>query len=151
MSTDKVLVKCAQCTSLNRVRVERVGQTGKCGSCHADLPTRAFYADSPLDLDDSRFDLVTRTSTLPVFVDFWTPTCGPCVEMAPAVDALAHEMAGRALVVKVDAQASPMLSMRFAIEAVPTLIILRSGLEVDRSMGAQPLPALRARLGRFLS
>jgi thioredoxin 2 len=151
MATDKVLVKCAQCAALNRVRIDKIGQTGKCGSCHADLPTRAFYADAPLDLDDSHFDLVTRTSTLPVLVDFWTPMCGPCLEMAPVIDALAHEMAGRALVVKVDAQYSPLLASRFAIEAVPTLIILRSGLEVDRTMGAQPLPALRARLGRFLS
>jgi thioredoxin 2 len=150
MATDKVFVKCGACGAVNRVAVDKVGRTGHCGSCRADLPTRGFYADGPLEVGEAHFDLVTRTSASPVLVDFWAPMCGPCMEMVPVLDAFAHEMSGKLLVVKVDAQSSPVLATRFGIEAVPTLIILRSGLEVDRTMGALPLPALRAKVERFL-
>jgi thioredoxin 2 len=151
VATDRVFVKCGACSAVNRVALEKIGRTGHCGSCRADLPTGGFYADAPLEVGEAHFDLVTRMSGSPVLVDFWAPMCGPCMEMVPVLDAFAHEMSGRALVVKVDAQTAPVLAARFGIEAVPTLVILRSGLEVDRVMGALPLPALRARLERFLN
>jgi thioredoxin 2 len=128
-----------------------MGQTGRCGACHADLPARGFHADAPLEIGENRFDLVTRLSGVPVLVDFWAGWCAPCAALAPALEELARELAGRLLVVKVDTETAPTIAARFQVQAIPTLIILRSGLEVDRVTGALPLPALRARVERFLS
>ena len=151
MASDKVFVTCAACGAANRIPLERLGQTGRCGACHADLPARGFHTDAPLEVGESRFDLVTRLSGVPVLVDFWADWCAPCKALAPVLDELAREMAGRLLIVKVDAETAPMIAARFQVQAIPTLIILRSGLEVDRVTGALPLPALRARVERFLT
>lgn len=151
MTIDRVFVPCAACGAVNRVPLERLGQTGRCGACHADLPARGFHADAPLEVGESRFDLVTRLSGVPVLVDFWAAWCAPCKAMAPVLDELARSLAGRLLVVKVDTETAPMIAARYQVQAVPTLIVLRSGLEVDRVTGALPLPALHARLERFLS
>jgi thioredoxin 2 len=147
---DKVLVTCAACGAFNRVPLERLGQAGRCGACRADLPARGFHADAPIEVGESRFDAVTRLSSLPVLVDFWAAWCAPCRTLAPALEQMARDLAGRLLVVKVDTENAPMIAARFGVQAVPTLLILRSGLEVDRMTGALPLPALRARVERFL-
>jgi len=151
MVTDRVYITCTACGAANRVPLGRLGQVGRCGACHADLPARGFHADAPVEVGESRFDLVTRLSALPVLVDFWAGWCQPCKTMAPVLDQLAQELAGRLLVVKVNAETAPTVAARFGVQAIPTLVILRSGLEVDRFTGALPLPALRGRVERFLS
>jgi thioredoxin 2 len=151
MTTDRVYITCAACSAVNRVPLERLGQAGRCGACHADLPARGFHADAPLEVGESRFDLVTRFSGLPVLVDFWAAWCAPCATLTPSLEELARELAGRLLVVKVNADTAPTITARFGVQALPTLLILRSGLEVDRVMGALSLPALRARVERFVN
>ena len=150
MAVDRVYVTCSACGADNRVPLERLGQTARCGGCHAELPTRGFRSDEPLDVSEARFDLVTRLAALPVLADFWASWCAPCKLMEPSLQQLARELAGRLLVIKVDTERAPMISARFGIQAIPTLLVLRSGLEVDRMTGAMPLPAIRARVERFL-
>lgn len=150
MASGSLLIACAACPAQNRIPISRIGQSGHCGRCQAELPVDDFYADGPIDVDDARFDLLTRRSRIPVLVDFWASWCQPCLQLEPVIEQLAREFARRLLVVKVDTEQAVSAATRFGVQTIPTLVILRSGLEVDRVSGALPLPALRSRVERFL-
>jgi thioredoxin 2 len=150
MAEDTLLAKCPSCGVKNRIPIDRAGQPGRCGRCQTQLPPNAFYAEHPISVSEAKFDAVTRMSPLPVLVDFGATWCAPCRQMEPVLEELARELAGRLLVLKVDSEQSPMVAARFAVQAIPTLVILRSGLEVDRMTGALPLPTLRQKVQRFL-
>jgi thioredoxin 2 len=150
MTTTSLITHCPACGTKNRLPVARIGTAGKCGRCAGALATRDFFADAPVEVGEGHFDLLTRSGSRPVFVDFWAGWCAPCRELVPVLEQLARELEGRLLVVKVDSEAAPMLTARYAIQSIPTLVLMRSGIEVDRVLGALPLPALRARVERFL-
>jgi thioredoxin 2 len=78
-----------------------------------------------------------------VLVDFWATWCGPCRMVSPALEKLAVELADKLKLVKVDVDASPELSTRFEIQAVPTLVIMRDAKTVARRSGASPVATLR--------
>jgi len=150
VAEDTLFTVCAACGAKNRLPLARLTQTGRCGRCRESLPPGVFYAEDPIAVDDRHFDLVTRTGRLPVLVDFSATWCAPCKQMEPVLAQLAHELAGRLLVVKVDTERAAGTAARFGVQAVPTFVVLRSGLEVDRVSGALPLAALRQRVERFL-
>jgi len=110
----------------------------KCGVCGAPL-----HLDHPVPLTDATFDRVIRETTLPVMVDFHADWCGPCRMMAPAVDELARTSAGRALVAKLDTDASQKVSARYQIRGIPTVIVFRHGREERRQSGVMSAAALR--------
>jgi thioredoxin len=98
--------------------------------------------DRPLHLDDESFARTVADSAVPVFVDFYADWCGPCKMMAPAVDQLAGNYIGRAIVAKLNTDASPNTSMQFNIRGIPTSIVFSEGKEVARQSGALPYQAL---------
>ena len=85
-----------------------------------------------------------------VLVDFWATWCGPCRMVAPAVEKIAAQYEGHALVGKVDVDAEPALAQRFGIMSIPTLVVLKDGREVARTVGVQPMGALAAMLDEHL-
>jgi thioredoxin 2 len=131
-------IPCPSCGRWNRIDASRVAAGPKCGACAAPIPL-----DHPLPLDDASFDRVIASTTVPVLVDFYADWCGPCKMMAPAVDQLARESAGRALVAKLDTEAAQHTAQRFDIRGIPTVIVFRNGAESLRKTGAMPLGALR--------
>lgn len=86
-------------------------------------------------------------SDIPVLVDFFATWCGPCKMLAPTLDQVAAEVAGRAKVVKVDIDASPDLAQRFGVMSVPTLAVFKDGKLVNQAVGVQPKPAIIGLLG----
>jgi thioredoxin len=80
-------------------------------------------------------------------VDLWAPWCGPCRAVAPILEQLAAEHAGKLKVVKVNVDEEPALSRRFDARSIPLLVIMRDGREADRIVGAVPRPVIESRLG----
>ncbi|MES2179395.1 MAG: thioredoxin [Gemmatimonadota bacterium] len=137
-----ITLHCPSCGQWNRIRGDRAASGPKCGKCG-----QALALDAPVVLDDETFDRVIAQSEVPVLVDFYADWCGPCKMMAPAVAALAKEVAGRALIAKLDTDAAQRTASRFQIRGIPTSIVFRGGREVARQTGAVPLGTLRSMLG----
>jgi thioredoxin 2 len=121
------------------VPAKHLADIGRCGSCKAPLPPLA----EPVDADAAIFDEVMREARVPVFVDFWAEWCGPCRMAAPEVKALAADMKGRVVVLKVDTEANPQLSARFGIQSIPNFVILKNGRVAAQHAGAAPRQEMR--------
>jgi thioredoxin 1 len=89
-----------------------------------------------LTLKDSNFDTEVLKSEVPVLVDFWAEWCGPCKMMAPTVDAIAGEYAGKLKVGKVDVDENGGTAMRYNIRGIPTLLLFKGGQVVEQRVGA---------------
>jgi thioredoxin 2 len=151
MPESHVHTRCSGCQSVNRIPIARVGLTGRCGRCREELPRDSFFAEWPVEITDGKFDAVTRMSPNPVLVDFWAEWCAPCRQLAPVLEQLASTYGGRLLVAKLDTERNQATPTRFGVQSIPTLVLLRSGIEVDRIIGVQPLTALQGRIDRFMS
>ena len=139
--TKYLSIRCQFCDTWNRVDVARAADRPKCGKC-----TRPILLDRPFMLNDETFDRTIAESDAPVFVDFYADWCGPCKMMAPAVDELAAEFQGRALVAKLDTDRAQKVSARLNIRSIPTSIVFKGGAEVARQTGAVPKLGLEALL-----
>jgi thioredoxin len=92
----------------------------------------------PVHVTDATFQKVVLESKIPVFVDFWAPWCGPCLSVAPLIDRLAGEYAGRVKIVKLNTDENPATQRRFQVMSIPTFITFRDGRPVERRSGASP-------------
>lgn len=92
---------------------------------------------------DATFEADVVKSATPVVVDFWAPWCGPCRQIAPALDAISGEMGDKVKIVKVNVDENPKIASQFGIMSIPTLMIFKGGKMVDRKVGAAPQAALK--------
>ena len=137
-------VRCPACGAINRVPDAKASQRGRCGKCHGDLPAAA--SAGPLAVTDADFEQRVLGAPTPVLLDCWADWCGPCHMLAPTIDALARDYAGRVLVAKLDVDANPATAGRFDVRSIPTMLVFRDGQLVDRLVGVQPRGAIDARL-----
>ena len=135
-------VRCPSCATRNRVPADATG-TPQCASCHVPLPW-------VVSAGDRTFDAVAVRSPLPVLVDLWAPWRGPCRAVAPIVERVAAERAGRLKVVKVNVDEAPRTAARYGVQGIPTLLLLAGGSVRDRIVGAPPEARMRARVDAFL-
>ncbi len=142
MTADGKVVACPSCGKKNRVPVVSRGRP-QCASCKAALPWI-------VDAGDQSIASALDTSQL-VLIDLWAPWCGPCRMVAPVLEELAAKYAGRIKVVKVNVDDNPRSAQMYDARSIPTLVFARDGAVVDRIIGAQPAPALSARIDSLLA
>ncbi|MDQ6760521.1 MAG: thioredoxin [Acidobacteriota bacterium] len=146
---EPLLITCPSCGAVNRVPPEKLAQSGHpvCGRCKAALRIE----NKPVIVTDSNFSEEVESSPLPVLLDMWAAWCGPCRSIAPVIEELSTELAGRVRVAKLDVDQNPRTADRFQVRSIPALLVLKAGREVDRIVGAQPKSEILRRLQTALA
>ncbi len=144
-----VLLRCLACGTTNRVDGERLRTEKRrpvCGRCKTPLPADTVA----VAVTDATFAADVERAPLPTLVDAWAPWCGPCRAIAPVIEELASELAGRVRVAKLNVDENPMTASRFGLRSIPTLLVFDGGREVDRIVGALPKSEIVRRLEPLL-
>jgi thioredoxin len=148
-----MIVKCASCGTKNRIDPAAAkSQQPVCGKCGEvlDLGTAVAEEAGPVVVTDASFDqeVVEASKRAPVMVDAWAEWCGPCRIIAPTLDQLARESAGRYRIAKLNVDENPRTAAAFRIASIPTMLIFKNGQLVDRVVGVQSKQVLAAKLSQ---
>jgi len=148
------IVVCSKCGAKNRVDEQaaekRQPKCGKCGTllnASANGATGPTVTSKPLVVSDATFQReVLGIRDQPVLLDCWAPWCGPCRMIAPVLEELAAQSKGKYVIAKLNVDDNPRVAGQFQIQSIPTMLIFKNGVLVDRLIGAQPKQTIAARL-----
>jgi thioredoxin len=136
---------CSKCGSKNRIDPSR-RTAAVCGYCKASLAVDA----SPVYITDANFQQIVEKSSLPVLIDFWADWCGPCRMVAPVIDQLSRELAGKVVVGKLDVDENHRTAARFQVQGIPMLLIFANAREAARMVGVQSKEAILQKLRPYI-
>jgi len=145
---NSIVIVCAPCGKKNRVPADKQHLQPKCGHCGALLTVR--HQVVPVELDDHTFHNFVKQASLPVMVDFFSPTCDPCQMMMPIVHAIASKYANKAIVAKLNTNQSQQIASFFNIRGVPSFFFFKNGNLVDQLAGAVPENVLEQKLSSLV-
>ena len=137
------VVTCPRCGTQNRLGTPPAGTAPSCGQCKSPLPWVVAGGDASFAAD--------LAAPMPVLVDFWAPWCGPCRMVAPVLEELAAQHAGKLKVVKVNVDENPQVASRYRIQSIPSLMLFRDGQLIETVIGALPKAQLAQRLAPHLA
>lgn len=143
------VVVCDKCGTKNRVEPgSAAGRIARCGKCGTPLKLNGEQTapDKPLIVTDDSFQREVLNTPGIVLLDCWAPWCGPCRMVGPIMEQLAAESQGRYRIAKLNVDENPRTAAQFQIQSIPTMLIFKDGKLVDRLIGAQPKPAIAAKL-----
>jgi thioredoxin 1 len=107
-------------------------------------------SSEPIHVTDQAFEQAVLKSNVPVIVDFWAPWCGPCKMVAPILDKLAMEYAGKVVIAKVNTDDNPEWAGKYGVQGIPTMLFIANGKVIHRQVGALPERMLREAVTQFL-
>ncbi|MFT4635212.1 MAG: thioredoxin 2 [Arenicella sp.] len=141
MSTTNI--SCLKCASTNRVPSERLGDKPKCSKCKTGL-----FQGKVTELTAANIATTLNHNEIPVLVDCWAPWCGPCRNFAPIFEQAAQQLEPRLRLAKLNTEDQQLVSGRWQIRSIPTLILFKAGKEIARSSGAMSLTQLKQWLAK---
>ena len=103
-----------------------------------------------VEITDQNFNELIPVAGMPVLLDFWAPSCGPCQVMLPIIDELANEYEGKALIGKINTHQNPALAHHFKIKSIPTLVMIEKQNLAERWSGIVPKPNLEEILNAYI-
>jgi thioredoxin 1 len=107
-------------------------------------------SENVVHIEGSNWESEVLSSDIPVLVDFWAEWCGPCRAIAPTLDELADELAGKLKIAKVDVDKSPQLAGDFGVRSIPTLLVIKGGVVQEQMVGATSKAVLTEKLAAYL-
>ena len=149
MNEEMMLVKCAACGTKNRIPKNRLNESPICGRCRAPLRISSSPA-APVNVTDQTFNEEVLSHNGPVLVDCWAPWCGPCKMVAPALEQLASEYAGRVKIAKLNVDENPVTASQYGIRSIPTMLLFKAGKQIDKLVGALPKQEIERHMGTML-
>jgi thioredoxin 2 len=141
-SGNTAIVTCGACGQRNRAALDKPG-AAVCGRCKRNLGLGRVA-----EVTDATFRREVVESALPVLLDCWAPWCAPCRAVAPVIEDLATQLAGRVKFAKLNTDENQDVASRFNISSIPTLLLVRDGEVFGRIVGAQPGHAILGELRR---
>jgi len=138
MNPENAIIICPQCGTKNRIPMSRWGDRAFCGKCRTALPFFRYFPGQIVEVTDQTFKSEVLDFPGPVLLEFFAPWCGYCQRLAPLLDQIASEYAGRVKFAKLNVDKNFHTASQYAIKSTPTLFFFKEGRLVARLLGAQP-------------